>query len=115
MLSLCLPPSPSVRPEYRGLFADSQLDAASKAGRLELLKSINGQLREWKELLRRFLKSSDDQVGGWVGGKGGKMAPSPRLPALLPLLLAARQPHGCSPWQPVWGRSHLEESWCESS
>ena len=65
MLSLCLPPSPSVRPEYRGLFADSQLDAASKAGRLELLKSINGQLREWKELLRRFLKSSDDQLGGW--------------------------------------------------
>jgi hypothetical protein len=66
MLSLCLPPSPSVRPEYRGLFADAALDAASKAGRLELLKSINGQLREWKELLRRFLKSSDDQVGGWV-------------------------------------------------
>ena len=81
MLSLCLPPSPSVRPEYRGLFADSQLDAASKAGRLELLKSINGQLREWKELLRRFLKSSDDQVGGWVGGWVARAASSGCLPA----------------------------------
>lgn len=63
MLGLCLTPSPSTKPEYRPLYSETQPDATSKDGRLELLRKINVQLKTWKDLLHRFLKSNDDQVG----------------------------------------------------
>ncbi|KAL4854090.1 putative translation initiation factor eIF-2B subunit epsilon [Chlorella vulgaris] len=62
MLSLCLPPSSSVKPEYMRLFPDAQVDICGREGRLELLRRLNGQLKAWKGLLQRFLKSNDDQV-----------------------------------------------------
>ena len=63
MLGLCLTPSSSTKPEYHKLYSEAQPDAASKEGRLELLRKINLQLKTWKDLLHRFLKSNDDQVG----------------------------------------------------
>lgn len=63
MLGLCLPPASAVKAEYRSLYPDLQVGPTTKEGRLELLRRINAQLRAWKELLHRFLRSADDQVG----------------------------------------------------
>lgn len=68
MLSLCLPPGSTVKAEYYTLFPEGQLDTKSKEGRLELLRRINAQLKSWKALMQRFLKSSDDQVRYLLGG-----------------------------------------------
>jgi translation initiation factor eIF-2B subunit epsilon len=62
MLGLCLTASTSIKPEYRQLYSDTAPDTASKEGRLELLRKVNLQLKTWKDLLHRFLKSNDDQV-----------------------------------------------------
>lgn len=71
MLNLCLAPGPTIKSEYHGLFPDAPLDSRSNQGRLELLRRINAQLKAWKALMHRFLKSSDDQVRqavstGWL-------------------------------------------------
>lgn len=65
MLDLCLPPPPAAKAEYRSLYCEAAADPAAPAGRLELLRRVNAQLRAWKELLQRFLRSADDQVRGW--------------------------------------------------
>lgn len=62
MLGLCLTASSCVKPEYHPLYAETQPDTGSKEGRLELLRKVNMQLKAWKDLLHRFLKSNDDQV-----------------------------------------------------
>lgn len=66
MLGLCLTASSCVKPEYHPLYAETQPDTGSKEGRLELLRKVNMQLKAWKDLLHRFLKSNDDQVGSVV-------------------------------------------------
>lgn len=84
MLGLCLPPTPAVKAEYRALYPDLQVGPSTKEGRLELLRRINMQLKAWKELLHRFLKSADDQVGARLR----------ELHPALPATAAAGRPHG---------------------
>ena len=62
MLALCLPAGASARPEHHALFPSDHVDLQGKGGRLELLRRLHVQLRAWKDLLRRFLKSNDDQA-----------------------------------------------------
>ena len=82
MLGLCLPAGPATRPEYRPLYAKAYQDPRSKEGRLELLRKINAQLRAWKDLLHRFLKSNDDQASQALEGSppGLKEAQKIQLP-----------------------------------
>lgn len=86
MLSLCLPPSAAFKPEYGTLFPQAQVELQSNEGRLELLRRLNAQLKAWKDLLRRFLKSNDDQVAfsnstakvasGWMLPRSALLQPS---------------------------------------
>ena len=62
MLDLCAPAAPHVASEYRPLFPADAPDAATAAGKLALLKRFRALLGEWGPLLRRFLRSEDDQV-----------------------------------------------------
>ena len=62
MLGLCLPPSELVKSEYRSLYPVMELGVLSKEIHLELLRRMNAQLKRWRPLLLRFLKSTDDQV-----------------------------------------------------
>lgn len=62
LLSLCLPAHPNIKFENLELFPDAKVNPHSKPGQLELLRRVNAQLKAWKHLLQRFLKSSDDQV-----------------------------------------------------
>jgi hypothetical protein len=52
-----------VRGEYRSLFPASAPGTSTKGGREALLKAFVAQLDEWKDMLQRFLKGDDDQVG----------------------------------------------------
>ncbi|KAF8069524.1 translation initiation factor eIF-2B subunit epsilon [Scenedesmus sp. PABB004] len=62
MLQLCLPCPPWVSPEYASLFPSDAPDSGTKDGKLALLGRFKRQLGEWGNLLRRFLRSEDDQV-----------------------------------------------------
>uniref|UniRef100_A0A383VLX2 Translation initiation factor eIF2B subunit epsilon n=1 Tax=Tetradesmus obliquus TaxID=3088 RepID=A0A383VLX2_TETOB len=62
MLQLCLPCPGWVSPEYGCLFPADAPDSSSKDGKLALLSRFKQQLGEWGNLLRRFLRSEDDQV-----------------------------------------------------
>lgn len=62
MLGLCLPAPPTVQKMYRSLYISSDVDAASKEGRIELLRRAIERLTTWQDLLHKFLKSDDDQV-----------------------------------------------------
>lgn len=62
MLGLCMPAGPATKPEYCALYGETRSDFRSKEGRLELLRKANAQLKSWRELLHRFLKSNDDQA-----------------------------------------------------
>eukprot|EP00878_Enallax_costatus_P018338 GHUV01019301.1.p1 GENE.GHUV01019301.1~~GHUV01019301.1.p1 ORF type:complete len:732 (+),score=248.43 GHUV01019301.1:153-2348(+) len=62
LLQLCLPCPSWVSPEYRSLFPSEAPDSSSKDGKLALLGRFKKQLAEWGNLLRRFLRSEDDQV-----------------------------------------------------
>lgn len=76
MLGLCLPHPPATRPEYRALYPEHGLDMTSREGRLELLKRMVTQLKRWRTLLHKFLRSEDDQVEvlltfeEWCGEEG---------------------------------------------
>lgn len=59
---LCLPCPGWVSPEYGCLFPADAPDSSSKDGKLALLSRFKQQLGEWGNLLRRFLRSEDDQV-----------------------------------------------------
>jgi translation initiation factor eIF-2B subunit epsilon len=61
-LGLCLPPPPGVAREFRALYAAADLDAASREGRAELVRRAAAQLARWRGLLRKFLRSEEDQV-----------------------------------------------------
>lgn len=63
LLQLCLPCPDWVSPEYGSLFPSEAPDSSTKDGKLALLSRFKQQLTEWGNLLRRFLKSEDDQVG----------------------------------------------------
>eukprot|EP00879_Flechtneria_rotunda_P013226 GHRR01013811.1.p1 GENE.GHRR01013811.1~~GHRR01013811.1.p1 ORF type:complete len:545 (+),score=210.68 GHRR01013811.1:1011-2645(+) len=62
MMQLCLPAPAWVSSEYRPLFSVDAPDSSTKEGKLTLLARFKQQLTEWGTLLRRFLKSEDDQV-----------------------------------------------------
>ena len=62
MLGLCLPPNVLVKSEYRSLYPAMELGGLNKDIHLELLRRMNAQLKRWRPLLHRFLKSNDDQV-----------------------------------------------------
>eukprot|EP00882_Tetradesmus_deserticola_P016891 GHRQ01018070.1.p2 GENE.GHRQ01018070.1~~GHRQ01018070.1.p2 ORF type:complete len:211 (+),score=112.40 GHRQ01018070.1:1228-1860(+) len=62
MLQLCLPCPSWVSSEYACLFPGDVPDPTSKDGKLGLLGRFKKQLTEWGSLLRRFLRSEDDQV-----------------------------------------------------
>lgn len=59
---LCLPSPAWISAEYRSLFPADTPDSTSKEGKLTLLGRFKTQLSEWGNLLRRFLRSEDDQV-----------------------------------------------------
>jgi translation initiation factor eIF-2B subunit epsilon len=61
-MQLCLPCPGWVSPEYACLFPADAPDSSSKEGKLALLGRFKKQLTEWGNLLRRFLRSEDDQV-----------------------------------------------------
>jgi translation initiation factor eIF-2B subunit epsilon len=67
-LQLCLPCPGWVSPEYACLFPADAPDSSSKEGKLALLGRFKKQLGEWGNLLRRFLRSEDDQVCWGVAG-----------------------------------------------
>ncbi len=61
----CCPPCPHSPPA-------AAPDTSTSEGKLALLRYYKTALAEWKDLLQRFLKSEDDQVGtGWAGGRDG--------------------------------------------
>ncbi|KAL6773796.1 hypothetical protein ACKKBG_A22530 [Auxenochlorella protothecoides x Auxenochlorella symbiontica] len=62
MLGLCLPAPTSCRSEYRELYTHSAPEAGSREGLVELLQRASAQVRRWKALLQKFLRSEDDQV-----------------------------------------------------
>jgi translation initiation factor eIF-2B subunit epsilon len=62
LLGLCLPPPPDAAPEFAPLYDARELDAASPAGRAELLRRAAAQLRRWRPLLAKFLRDEEDQV-----------------------------------------------------
>jgi hypothetical protein len=64
-LQLCLPCPGWVSPEYGCLFPADAPDSSTKEGKLGLLGRFKKQLGEWGNLLRRFLRSEDDQVRGY--------------------------------------------------
>jgi translation initiation factor eIF-2B subunit epsilon len=61
-LQLCLPHPAWVPVEYHCLYPTDVPDAAAKEGKLALLLRFKKQLSDWGSLLRRFLRSEDDQV-----------------------------------------------------
>lgn len=62
-MQLSLPCPSWVSSEYCSLFPSEAPDSSSKEGKLALLGHFKKQLEEWGNLLRRFLRSEDDQVG----------------------------------------------------
>lgn len=66
LLQLCLPAPAWASPEYVSLFPAEVPDSSTK-GKLQLLERFAKQLKKWQPLLKRFLNSEDDQVGG-LGG-----------------------------------------------
>jgi hypothetical protein len=107
MLQLCLPAPSWVPHEYVSLFPADAPDSGSKDGKLALLGRFRRLMKEWTPLLRRFLRSEDDQVcwadvlgcaqGHWglraegvavpsgVCGRGTCPRPHTRMLSLLPL------------------------------
>jgi translation initiation factor eIF-2B subunit epsilon len=57
LLGLSLPPPPATAAEYASLYPQSP-----PAGKAALLQGLRPRLRAWAPLLRRFLKTEDDQV-----------------------------------------------------
>ncbi|MEW5304708.1 MAG: hypothetical protein WDW36_007300 [Sanguina aurantia] len=62
LLGLCLPPPRGAKDEYKPLYAPCPPNTGTSEGKLSLLRTFKKFLGEWKELLQRFLRDTDDQV-----------------------------------------------------
>lgn len=61
-LGLCLPPPHIIIDEYKGLYNAKDINSKTKEGRLELLRRATIQLRQWQDLLQKFVRGEEDQV-----------------------------------------------------
>lgn len=55
-------------------FPPAAPDTTTSEGKLALLRCFKQALSDWRDLLQRFLRSEDDQVGGPNGGIGDSEA-----------------------------------------
>lgn len=63
LLDLCSPAPSTVRAANAALFPSGPADVSTPAGRAELAKRFQGVLGRFTELLQRFVKDEDDEVG----------------------------------------------------
>ena len=62
ILGLAGPPPRVVRGAYHGLYTQGVPDTSTKAGRNAVLGKIMSLMREWGQLLKKFIASEDDEV-----------------------------------------------------
>lgn len=74
ILDLCSPAHAGIRPTSAALFPATAADVATPGGKAELAKRLRGVLGRFTELLQRFVKDEDDEVGGCARGVGGSGA-----------------------------------------
>lgn len=56
------PLPPLCSPSYHSLYPTEFADVKSKAGRMQLLAKVMSLMKEWGPLLKKFVKSEDDEV-----------------------------------------------------
>lgn len=61
LMDLQAPPAPTVGSRFQPLFAGTQPDVSTKAGKVALLTAFKTTLKEWAATLRKFLLDEDDQ------------------------------------------------------
>lgn len=61
-LGLCLPPPHIIIDEYKSLYNSKDINSSTKEGRIELLRRATMQLRQWQDLLQKFVRGEEDQV-----------------------------------------------------
>jgi len=62
LLQMCMPAPSHIKPAYRSLFSDQNLDLSQMEDKKRYLAILKGLLAEWAPVLRRFIKDDDDQV-----------------------------------------------------